>query len=116
MKPMERVLAVSTLLVVVVAATLGAQSAAKKYVPEEIEQLKLENLQKAALLKSVEVQRANDAFARAMGDLNEQAQKVKVAHKWPDAVKFDVRDVTYCDNMQQDGTCPAADAPAPEKK
>jgi hypothetical protein len=105
-------------LLLIFASPLVAQAPPAKYQPTEIQELKLQNLQKDAQLAQYAAITAQNALAARVTSLSEYANQVKKENKWDSKVGFDIGKVQFCDNLSPQGQCPdtAAQAPAPEKK
>lgn len=76
----------------------------KTYVPTEVEKLKLENLQKDAIILQQAVQLAQQQLDKlqqqareAYSALTVEGNKVKADHKWPTTVVFSPQTLEYMD-------------------
>jgi hypothetical protein len=123
------------ILSVVAARIMFAQAPAAKdppkYVPTEVQALKLQLLQKDAQLAQLQLQRFQDAIRqskdnqdlqeglkKAIEALQAEAGKVKETNKWPADVAFHMEDLTFsAPSASPPPTPPAkpAEPPAPAK-
>lgn len=73
----------------------AAPPAPAKYVPTELQLLKLQVAQKDAQLAQIQLQRAQQAFQGALAALDAEAGAVKKENRWPDAVQFSPDTLTF---------------------
>jgi hypothetical protein len=98
---------VGCLMAFLVVNAVTKSHAASKYVPSEIQSLKLQNAQKDVILQSVQFQQAQNAYQTTLTTYTNLAMQIKHDNKWPDNVKFDISHMTFCDNIDSQGQCPA---------
>jgi hypothetical protein len=73
-----------------------------KYVPTEVQTLRLQNKQKDAIIAKQNVdalqvafQQAQTKFQEAIKALGDEGEKVKQEQSWPKDLQFNVNDLTY---------------------
>lgn len=88
--------------------------ATAKYVPTELQALRLQVAQKDAQLAQVQLQRAQQAFQGALAKLDEIAGQVKLENHWAADVQFSPDTLTF-EAPKLPAPTPTP-APTPEKK
>jgi hypothetical protein len=76
------------LTLAIIGVTLLLADTSPKYVPTEVQSLRLQNKQKDAQLAQMRLQQAGAQFQQALADLTAESVKVKTENHWPDAVQF----------------------------
>ena len=79
----------------IVVAALGQTPPTSQYKPTEIQQLKLENRRKDAVIAKQQLDMAQANFNQALSALQTEGAEVKKENKWPDTVAFDPDKLTF---------------------
>lgn len=99
------------LAALVVFADLPPQSG--KYVPSELQLLKLQVKQRDAQLSQQALRAAQQSFQAAVNDLMAEAERVRVENKWPSTVQLNPDSLTFEDVQPKLPSPSTTPAPAP---
>ena len=77
------------------AMSINAQEKAKEYKLTEVQQLRLQVVQKDAFILKAQIQDLQRQFGDKVGDLQRTAEKIKLENSWPPETQFDMDSLKF---------------------